>query len=44
MSLKLIIKNAQFVTFGGIAVVLAGLFTTMSLQEIMAQETNNSTA
>jgi uncharacterized membrane protein YkoI len=30
--------------FGGIAVVLAGLFTTMSLQEIMAQETNNSTA
>jgi len=28
--------------FGGIAVVLAGLFTTMSLQEIMAQETNNT--
>jgi uncharacterized membrane protein YkoI len=37
-------RNTQFVMFGGIAVVLAGLFTTMSLQEILAQETNNSTA
>ena len=37
-------RNTQFVMFGGIAVILAGLFTTMSLQEIMAQETNNSTA
>jgi uncharacterized membrane protein YkoI len=44
MSLKLIMRNTQFVMFGGIAVVLAGLFTTMSLQEILAQETNNSTA
>jgi uncharacterized membrane protein YkoI len=37
-------KDIRFIMFGGIAVVLAGLFTTMSLQEIMAQETNNSTA
>lgn len=42
MSLKLVMRNSQFVMFGGIAVVLAGLFTTMSLQEIMAQETNNT--
>jgi uncharacterized membrane protein YkoI len=35
-------RNTQFVMFGGIAVVLAGLFTTMSLQEIMAQETNST--
>ena len=42
--MKLVMRNTQFVMFGGIAVVLAGLFTTMSLQEIMAQETNNSTA
>jgi uncharacterized membrane protein YkoI len=42
MSLKMVMRNAQFVMFGGIAVVLAGLFTTMSLQEIMAQETNST--
>jgi uncharacterized membrane protein YkoI len=42
MSLKLVMRNTQFVMFGGIAVVLAGLFTTMSLQEIMAQETNST--
>jgi uncharacterized membrane protein YkoI len=35
-------RNTQFVMFGGIAVVLAGLFTTMSLQEILAQETNST--
>jgi uncharacterized membrane protein YkoI len=42
MSFKLVMRNAQFVMFGGIAVVLAGLFTTMSLQEILAQETNST--
>lgn len=42
MSLKLVMRNTQFVMFGGIAVVLAGLFTTMSLQEILAQETNST--
>jgi uncharacterized membrane protein YkoI len=42
MSLKIVMRNAQFVMFGGIAVVLAGLFTTMSLQEIKAQETNST--
>ena len=35
--------NTQFLVFGGIAIVLAGLFTTMSLQEIMAQQTNSTT-
>ena len=42
MSLKMVMRNTRFVMFGGIAIVLAGLFTTMSLQEIMAQETNNT--
>ena len=42
MSLKLVMRNTQFVMFGGIAVVLAGLFTAMSLQEILAQETNST--
>jgi uncharacterized membrane protein YkoI len=36
-------RNTQFLVFGGIAIVLAGLFTTMSLQEIMAQQTNSTT-
>ena len=35
-------RNTQFVMFGGIAVVLTGLFTAMSLQEILAQETNST--
>ncbi|HEX2168869.1 MAG TPA: hypothetical protein VHF65_01090 [Nitrososphaera sp.] len=36
-------RNTQFLVFGSIAIVLAGLFTTMSLQEIMAQQTNSTT-
>ncbi len=36
-------RNTQLLIFGGIAIVLAGLFTTMSLQEIMAQQTNSTT-
>jgi hypothetical protein len=35
------IKGIRFIVLSGIAVVLAGLFTTMSLQEILAQETRN---
>ncbi|MDQ3847956.1 MAG: hypothetical protein M3261_03260 [Thermoproteota archaeon] len=37
-------RNKQFFMLGGIAVILAGLFTTMSLHEIFAQETNNRTS
>ncbi len=37
-------RNKQFVMLGSIAVILAGLFTTMSLHEIFAQETNNRTS
>ncbi|MFL6484037.1 MAG: hypothetical protein ACJ70Z_04905 [Nitrososphaera sp.] len=36
-----VMRNTQFVMLSGIAVILAGLFTTMSLHEIFAQETNN---
>jgi uncharacterized membrane protein YkoI len=35
-------KNLQFIVLSGIAVILAGLFATMSLHEIMAQETNST--
>jgi uncharacterized membrane protein YkoI len=34
--------NKQFVMFSSVALVLAGLFTTMSLHEILAQETNST--
>ena len=37
-------KNMQFVVLSGITVILAGIFATMSLHEIMAQETNSTTA
>lgn len=36
-------SNKQFLMLGGIAIVLAGLFATMSLNEILAQETNSTT-
>jgi uncharacterized membrane protein YkoI len=35
-------KNIQFLLFSGMALVLAGLFTSISLQEILAQETNST--
>lgn len=35
-------RNIQFVMLSGIAVVLAGVFATLSLQEIFAQETNST--
>ena len=35
-------RNTQFVMLSGIAIVLAGLFATMSLHEIFAQETNST--
>jgi uncharacterized membrane protein YkoI len=35
-------KNMQFVMLSGITVILAGMFATMSLHEIMAQETNST--
>ncbi len=35
-------RNTEVFVFGGITIVLAGLFTTMSLQEIMAQQTNST--
>ena len=37
-----VMKNMQFVVLGGITVILAGMFATMSLHEIMAQETNST--
>ncbi len=37
-------RNKQLFMLGGIAVILAGLFTTMSLHEIFAQETTNRTS
>jgi len=36
-------RNKQFLMLGGVAMALAALFTTISLHEILAQETNNST-
>ena len=36
-------KNTKLLMLGGLAMALAALFTTMSLHEILAQETNNST-
>lgn len=36
-------RNRQFLMLGGIAMAVASLFTTMSLHEILAQETGNST-
>ena len=41
---RIMMKKTQFVIASGIAVILAGLFTTMSLHEILAQETNSTTA
>lgn len=35
-------KNLQFIVLSGITVILAGMFATMSLHEIMAQETNST--
>ncbi|MDP9016009.1 MAG: hypothetical protein M3M87_04550, partial [Thermoproteota archaeon] len=35
-------RNKQFATFGGISIVLAGMFVSMSLHEIFAQETNST--
>jgi uncharacterized membrane protein YkoI len=43
MSYNAAMRNTQFLTLGGIAIVLAGVFATMSLHEIFAQETTNST-
>ena len=37
-------KDIRFIVFSGITTVLTGMFVITSLQEIMAQETNNSTA
>ena len=37
-----VMRNKQFVMFSGVAIVLAGLFATMSLHEILAQETNST--
>ncbi len=34
-------RNRQFLMLGGAAMTLAALFTTMSLHEILAQETEN---
>jgi uncharacterized membrane protein YkoI len=36
-------KNTKFLMLAGLTMALAALFTTMSLHEILAQETNNST-
>jgi uncharacterized membrane protein YkoI len=35
-------KNMRFVVLSGITVILAGMFATMSLHDIMAQETNST--
>ena len=35
-------KNLQFIVLSGITLILAGMFATMSLHEIMAQETNST--
>ena len=35
-------SNKQFLMLGAVAMALAALFTTMSLHEILAQETNNN--
>ena len=37
-----LMRNKQFATFGGISIVLAGMFVSMSLHEIFAQETNST--
>jgi uncharacterized membrane protein YkoI len=37
-------SNKQFLMLSGIAVVLAGMFVSMSLHEILAQETNSTTS
>jgi uncharacterized membrane protein YkoI len=45
MSYYVAMRNTQFLMLGAIAIVLAGVFATMSLHEIFAQETTtNSTA
>jgi uncharacterized membrane protein YkoI len=46
MSYNAAMRNTQFLMLGGIAIVLAGVFATMSLHEISAQETttNSTTA
>ena len=42
MSDDALMRNKQFATFGGISIVLAGMFVSMSLHEIFAQETNST--
>ncbi len=37
-------SNKQFLIFGGVVIVLTGMFASMSLYEIFAQETNSTTA
>src|SRR5919112_4302945 len=46
MSYNVAMRNTQFLMLSGIAIVLAGVFATMSLHEIFAQETttNSTTA
>ncbi len=43
MSYNVAMRNTQFLMLGGIAVVLAGVFATMSLHEISAQQTTTTT-
>jgi uncharacterized membrane protein YkoI len=43
MAYNLAMTNKQILILSGLAMALAALFTTMSLHEILAQETNNST-
>ena len=42
MSYNAAMRNMQFLMFGGIAIVLAGVFATMSLHEISAQQTTTT--
>lgn len=39
----MVMRNRQFLMLGGVAMTVAALFTTMSLHEILAQETENTT-
>ena len=43
MSYNAAMRNTQFLMLGGIAIVLAGVFATMSLHEISAQQTTTTT-
>jgi uncharacterized membrane protein YkoI len=42
MRYDMTMRNTQFLMLGGLALALAGLFATMSLHEILAQETNST--